>query len=228
MNKIRIYTEGDFDRETIEFLLSDILGKKDCAEVYPRKEIEDVSGKDNAIKVFIESFNRGEKNAIIVDADNYDRSQILGEIYRLSDFNDIQKAEIDKRLIIAGLVGDEFLKKHLAIEKFMMEDYFIKVILSDEKAYEHLTRKRIFQERNIKYNDCLNNKLIPFIKHLKEQNITISSKKVFDVFRAIVGFYASPATLAEKFLKNMKDKPDLLKDTFRNIIDPLKNIVNMI
>jgi hypothetical protein len=52
---------------------------------------------------------------------------------------------------------------------------------------------------------------------LKEQGITVSSKKALDMFRAVMGFHGAPATLAERICQ--RTNPDSKQAVFKDIPD---------
>jgi hypothetical protein len=104
------------------------------------------------------------------------------------------------RLILAGMPGDESLLS-LGIMKFTADDYLLKLCLNDRSLKSFCDG-----EGNLSYNpansEVLREVLVEQVGLLRKRGITIdSSKRHLHLVRAILGFEASRAKMAEHLIK---------------------------
>jgi hypothetical protein len=225
---MKIYTEGDLDRVVIEDLAS--LRGFENTKVFPAKaEEERYFGKKAAIQGFIAEIHRGSEATLILDLDDRKAEEHLAglgkkieERFKFAKDRNIFIVETDYgrvsgHVLFAGLSLPEKLAK-LRITRHQMEDYLLAILLEDDTVFDALRRGDQFDEKGIDAQGCLE-KIELMVGHLAEQKIAISSKKVFDIFRAVVGFHASPATLAERVLKHTLNERKMI--VFENLLQDI-------
>lgn len=224
---MRIFTEGDLDRVVVEDIQS-LSGLK--SEVYPKKGARTYFGKSGALGVFLVELKRGSPAALVLDLDEKNADDSLESVKRTiaSKFEIILQQQNEftlntkqgrptSKVAFAGLPEDAFIQG-LGITKHEMEDYLLKIVLGDEDVYNLLRAKGDFSEKHIKLEDC-RGKIQTILEHFEKQKITVSSRKVFDILKAIVGFHGSPATFAETILKRTPDEAK--RDVFSNLLEAL-------
>lgn len=204
-----VFVEGDLDRAVMEAL--------GFSEVFP--DHGDGKGRDAAIRWAADKAKTLGSGpvALVLDRNGSTEQQLLDEV----------RGELERRwekeprtegmtftadglasvvLVPAGL-PDASLMKELGIERYMMDDYLLCLFLEDEALAAFCEGERQVAHRPESAAE-LQGLIDETSSLLRERGIEIdTSKRCFDLIRAIMGLQPSRATIAENLVKRSPREP---------------------
>jgi len=200
-----ICTEGDTDRVVFERLAPGAtvlpVKPKPCTS-----KADQPQGSDAAIKTGLD-LARGAviRVTIALDVDTGTPAEVHLRVERamrdagFSFSGGAGRYLVDKtevRVVAVGLPGNPVLRD-LGVAAHAVDDYLI-LLLADGKVQAGLFDKRFISSPQLTDFQSI---LKSTLQHLRERGISAAgSKQLLDVSRAILGFRASPATMAQAIL----------------------------
>ncbi len=237
-----LVVEGAVDRATLEGLNQRGLLRIPKERIYPKRN--EPGGRDPAID-FVGNLIKNVKSsrpasrrkiALILDLDEHQnpedlRDEVFQRIFG-ADIPKVQKKELPSSpgfyiaefennellLIYAGMPGWTLrIGKHaFPLKKAMIEDCLLRLLLQRE-VFEAL-KKRHYS--TIHPYARIRQKFAEILILLQQQGMGItSSKQALDIWKALVGFRVSPATVAEHVLNKAPER--LVRTAFGKWIEAL-------
>lgn len=207
--------EGDTDRTVFDFLNRDprylILPQKPKPCTIPEATSTEQlpsEGREVALNTGIDLVKANVPRVIIaLDLDTYTETLVFEEVERTLAKHGViftgGKGSYDcsgtKLSVIAVGIPQDPTLKDLGVTSHAMDDYLISLFLNGE-AYTQVVQKRKLKAPAFEA-------LLPTIKGcsetIRKSGVTVASSKQFlDLLRAILGFRASPSSLAAAILRH--------------------------